>query len=89
MVVHPQPCWGNYNRQQVQGQQWEVKETQGKIFVYNSSHKCFDSHDGNSEAAGDDTLDRQVEEACGYLGEMAARNHSDNLEIRPVLAARR
>ena len=90
VVVNPQLCWGDYDRPQVQGQQqWEVKQTLGRIFVYNHSNRRFDSHDGNSEAAGDETLYRQVEEACGYLGEMAARNKSDGLEIRPVFAARR
>ena len=89
VVVDLQPCWENYDRQQVQGQRWEVKETQGRIFVYNHSHRRFGSYDGNGEAAGDETLDRQVEEACENLGEMAARNNSDYLEIRPVLASRR
>lgn len=89
MVVDPQPCWGDYNRLQVQGQWWEVKQTLGRIFVYNHSNRRFDSHDGNGEAAGDEALYRQVEEACRYLCEMAARNKSDDLEIRPVFATRR
>lgn len=88
VVIDPQPCWGHYDRPQVQGQRWEVKQTLGRIFVYNHSNRRFDSHDGNSEA-GDETLYRQIEEACGYLSEMAARNKCDDLEIRPVFAARR
>lgn len=87
IVVDPQPCWKNYDRQQVQGQRWEVEEMLGRVFVYNHGRRRFDSRVGNGDVAGDEALDRQIEEACEYLGEMAARNNSDDLEVRPVLAA--
>lgn len=71
----------------MQGQRWEVEEILGRVFVYNRGHRRFDSRVGNGDVASDEALDRQIEEACEYLGEMAARNNSDDLEVRPVLAA--
>ena len=88
MVVGPQPCWENYDRQRAQGQRWEVKGTQGGVFVYNHSHKRFDLHDGD-EVVGDGALDRQIEEACGYFSWMVADRRGKSFEIRKVFAVMR
>lgn len=88
VVVGPQPCWENYDRQRAQGQRWEVKGTQGGVFVYNHSHKRFDMHDGD-EVVGDGALDRQIEEACGYFSWMVADRRGKSFEIRKVFAVMR
>ncbi|BCS26987.1 uncharacterized protein APUU_60035S [Aspergillus puulaauensis] len=85
VVVGPQPCWDNYDRQRVQGQRWEVKDTQGGVFVYNHSHRRFDLHDGD-KAVGGEALDRQIEEACEYFSGMVADNKGERFEIRKVIA---